>query len=249
MWVYSQGNFSGDRSQMADIRYQMAGKNSKVRGLPAVDLPREKLSKSGVESLSTKDLIALLLRSGVKGKNVMELAREILKKFTLAQLAKVKLSDLISISGMGLTRASSIIAAFELNKRLEKEKKDLKPVLDTPLKVYKYVGDLHRSSREKFIAIYLDNRMRVIKRYHVSVGTVSASIVHPREVFKPAVEINASHVVIAHNHPSGDETPSDEDVKITEKLTGAGEIMGIPLIDHIIITSESYYSFKEHNKL
>ncbi|MFC2062213.1 DNA repair protein RadC [Elusimicrobiota bacterium] len=221
----------------------------KPKGIPSVDLPREKLINTGVESLSERDLIAVILRSGVRNKNVMELADEILGKYTLSELSGASVDDLTTIPGIGETRAAAIIAAFELRGRLEKEQKSLKPLLDTPEKVFKYVSDIHKAKREKFIAVYMDNRMKVIKKAHISIGSVSASIVHPREVFKPAIENNASQVIVVHNHPSQDATPSKEDVSITRKLAEAGEIMGIPLVDHIIVTSDSYYSFKERGQL
>ncbi|MFW6134903.1 MAG: RadC family protein [Elusimicrobiota bacterium] len=220
-------------------------KTNRIKDLPAVDQPREKLEKYGISSLSETDLIALLLRSGLKGKNVIQLSKNILKRFTLNQLSKATLKDLISITGMGITRASSILAAFELGRRLEKEKKNMKPKLNSPEKIYRYTSDLTKARREKFIAIYFDSRMKVIKRAHISVGTVSASIVHPRDVYKPAVECNASKVVVVHNHPSGDVNPSREDISITKKLKKAGDIMGIDLEDHLIVTNEGYYSFKE----
>jgi DNA repair protein RadC len=220
---------------------------NKVRGLPGVDQPREKLLNSGVGSLADKDILALLLRSGVKNKNVVELAEEILKKYTLEGLSRVELEELLSIGGLGLTRASALMAAFELNRRLEKEKKNMRPKLDTPEKVYGYVSDIHSASREKFIAVFLDIRMRVIKRAHISVGTVSASIVHPRDVFRPAIENNASNIILVHNHPSGDEMPSEEDITITRNLIEAGRIMGINIVDHMIVTENNYYSFKENS--
>ncbi len=222
--------------------------NSRVRGVPAIDQPREKLIKSGIEKLSNRDIIALLLRSGVKDKNVLKLSAEILKKFTLNDLSRVNLDDLVSIPGIGTTRAASILAAFELNKRLSLEKKNMSPMLDTAEKVYNYTADLHNSRREKFLAIYLNSKLKVIKRCYISVGSVSASIVHPREVFKPAMEYNASSIIIVHNHPSGDITPSDDDAVITEKLISSGEIIGIPLLDHVIVTESGYYSFKEEER-
>jgi len=227
----------------------MKKNDGKVRGVPAVDQPREKLIRNGIASLSDSDVIALLLRSGIAKKNVMELSDDILKKYTLAELSGVDIEDLASIPGMGLVRASSLVAAFEINKRLVFEKKTLKPQLDSAIKVYSYTSELHKSPREKFIAIYLDAKLYVIKKCHVSVGTVSAAIVHPREVYKPAVECNASGLIVVHNHPSQDASPSDEDVVITEKLAESGTIMGIPLLDHIIVTASEYYSFKESGKI
>jgi DNA repair protein RadC len=221
----------------------------KLKGVAEVDLPREKLARKGIGKLSNEDLIALLLRSGVKEKNVMQLAQEILNTYTLEQLSNADIDSLVGISGMGKTRASSLLAAFELHKRLVKEKKNFKPVLDRPEKVYKYASDLINSNREKFIALYLDSRLKLIKRHHISVGTVSASLVHPRDVFKPAIENNASNIIVIHNHPSGECTPSDEDVNITGKLIEAGNIIGIPVMDHIIVAADSYYSFKENKKL
>jgi len=219
----------------------------KIRGVPGIDQPREKLLKSGAGALSEKDLIALLIRSGVREKNVLQLAEEILKKYSLTELCSVSVDDLLAVKGIGVTAASSLVAAFELKKRIEAEQKSFKPVLDSPEKVYRYLSDLKTSKREKFVALYLNNRMRLIKRLFISVGTVSSSIVHPREVFKPAVELNASNVAVAHNHPSGDHLPSEEDVRITQKLQEAGEVMGIPVVDHIIISDNGYFSFKEKN--
>ncbi|MGM0567695.1 MAG: RadC family protein [Elusimicrobiota bacterium] len=220
-----------------------------LRGVPAVDMPREKLQRKGVKSLSDTDLLALILRSGIRGKNAIQLARDILKRFKLCGLSQISCDELKEIPGMGLSRACSIIAAFELNNRLLKEKKDMRPVLDNPEKIYFYISEIWNAPKEKFIAVYFNTALKVISKNHISIGTLSSSVVHPRDVFKPALELNAHSIAIVHNHPSGILKPSEDDIRITEKLKKAGEIMGIELIDHLIVTSNSYFSFKEKKML
>ena len=191
--------------------------------------------------------MAILLRSGKKGKNVIELASKILKRFSKDKLPNLTFNDLKNYSGLGPAKACEIIACFELGKRLLKDKK-VKIYL-TPKEIWEELKDLRDHKKEHFVIFYLDSRNQEIKREIISVGSLNANLVHPREVFEPAVRNLAAQIILAHNHPSGDPEPSEDDLEITKRLVEAGKILGIEVIDHIIITKTGFVSFKEKGLL
>lgn len=215
----------------------------KIKDLPRVDRPREKLQKYGPKKLTNTELLAILLRTGTKEMNVIELASRVLKTIHSANLPTITLDVLTSIKGLGTTKACEIIAAMELGKRLLKDPDP--PQIVSPQRVYESLKNIANHKKEHFIAIYLDTRNREITREIISVGTLNASIAHPREVFEPAIRLLANAVIVAHNHPSGDPTPSQQDIDITKRLHEAGKLLDIPLLDHIIVTSTAYISFHE----
>ena len=216
---------------------------SKIRDLARVDRPREKLIHYGPSKLSNSDLLAILLRTGTQGTNAVKLASKIIKKFGADNLPGLEHKDLKSFPGIGATKACEIVACFELGKRLLK---DIKPSTYTsPNDVWQELKDIRASKKEHFVAFYLDTRNQEIKREIISVGSLNANLVHPREVFEPAVKNLAAQIIIAHNHPSGNLEPSDQDMKMTKRLIEAGKILGIEVIDHIIVTKESVLSLKE----
>lgn len=218
-----------------------------VRDLPKIERPREKLIQYGPNRLSNTELLAIILRSGKKGENVIELSNKILKKFKSENLPTLSYKELKDFPGLGPAKACEIIACFELGKRLLKGKPEgfyLKPE-----DVWKELKDIRDNKKEHFIIFYLDSRNQEIKREIISVGSLNASLVHPREVFEPAVKNLAAQIVLAHNHPSGDPEPSEEDLEINKRLVEAGKILGIEVIDHIIVTQNSYFSFKEKELL
>lgn len=219
----------------------------KIKDLPRVDRPREKLVKYGPQKLTTTELLAIILRTGTKSMNVVELANQILKLFGTANIKNVTFSELRKIRGLGNAKASEIISVIELGKRLLKEKEQIQFV--SPQSVYESLKEIAGNKKEHFIAIYLDTKNQEITREVISIGTLNASIVHPREVFEPAIRCLANSIVIVHNHPSGDPTPSHEDVLITKQLKDAGELLDIHIVDHLIITKSGYVSFKEQGLL
>jgi len=217
---------------------------TKIKDLPKIERPREKLEKYGPEKLSNSELLAVILGSGTKGMNVVQLAKKILKSFG-DNLTKVSVKELKSTFGLGSAKACNIIACFELGKRMLKNKKTV--LLITPQEVWRELKDIRDNKKEHFVVFYLDARNQVIKREVISIGTLNANLVHPREVFEPAVKNAAAQIIIAHNHPSGDREPSEDDLGITKRLVEAGKILGIEIIDHIIVTKEGFLSFKEKN--
>jgi DNA repair protein RadC len=213
----------------------------KIKDLAKVDRPREKLEKYGPEKLATAELLAVLLGSGIKGLNVVELSRKIVKLIAKNGTEKIKLEDLLKEKGLGKAKALQIIAALEFGKRMYPDKK---PEILTPEDVWKLCGDFRGSKKEHFAAFYLDTQNKLIERQIISIGTLNASLVHPREVFEPAIALHAASVIVCHNHPSGDADPSSDDLAITKRLAEAGKILGIGLTDHIISTANEFAGFK-----
>jgi len=216
-----------------------------IKELPRVERPREKLMQYGPEKLSNSELLAIILRSGTKEENAVELANKILKRFGADELPNLTFNDLKDYSGLGPAKACEIIACFELGKRLLKNKKA--EIYLTPKQVWEELKDLRDHKKEHFVIFYLDSRNQEIKREIISVGSLNANLVHPREVFEPAVRNLAAQIILAHNHPSGDPEPSEDDLEITKRLVEAGKILGIEIVDHIVITKTGFMSFKEKN--
>ena len=215
----------------------------KIKDLPKVDRPREKLEKYGPEKLSDSELLAILLRTGGKGINVVELARKILGKFSGSGLSKAGFKDLKNTFGLGDAKACEIVACFELGRRLLQNKKS--QIYLTPKDVWNELKDIRDNKKEHFVIFFLDARNQEIKREIISVGSLNANLVHPREVFEPAVRHLAAQVILAHNHPAGDLKPSEQDIEITKRLVEAGDILGIDIVDHIIVTQNGFLSFKQ----
>lgn len=216
---------------------------AKIKDLPKIERPREKLEKYGPEKLSDSELLAILLRTGTKGINVVELANRILKKFPNSGIAKAEFKELKNTFGLGKTKACGIVACFELGRRMLKGKKAI--LVMSPKDIWNELKDIRESKKENFIVFYLDTRNQEIQREIISVGTLNANLVHPREVFEPAVKNLAAQIIVAHNHPSGDPEPSEDDLTINKKLVEAGKILGIELLDHIIVAQKKYISLKE----
>lgn len=214
----------------------------KIKDLPKIDRPREKLEKYGPDKLSDAELLAVLLRTGVKGLNVIELAKKILRKFSQGKLIKAEFTELKKTFGLGSAKACEIIACMELGRRLLKDKKV--ELILAPRDVWENLKDIRDNKKEHFIVFYLDTRNQKIKREVISVGTLNANLVHPREVFEPAIYQTAAQILIAHNHPSGDIKPSDDDLAVTKRLLEAGKILGIEIIDHVIVSENSFLSLK-----
>ncbi len=222
-------------------------KSFTIHDLPPSDRPRERLQKLGVGALSVQEILALILGRGIAGESVVVTAQRLLSRFgNLKGIANASVEELSQVKGIGLAKASQLKAAFELANRLENSlEAGERPVVKTPENVVDLVrGRLSGKKKEYFLAILLDTRNHLIKVSEISVGSLDTSIVHPREVFKEAVAASAASVIFVHNHPSGDPEASDDDIKLTKRLAKAGEIMGIDILDHIIVTDKNYQSLK-----
>lgn len=218
-----------------------------IRDLPVSERPRERLQKFGAEALSAQEILAVLLGRGVSGESVMVTGQRLLSQFgSLKGIAGASVEELSQVRGIGLAKAAQIKAAFELANRLDDYSETGKrTIVKTPEDVVSVLGGrLKDKKKEYFMVLLLDTRNQLIKISEVSVGSLDASIVHPREVFKEAIATSAASVIFAHNHPSGDPTASEEDIGLTKRLVEAGGIVGIDVLDHIIIGDNTYLSLK-----
>ena len=209
----------------------------RIKDLPDTERPRERLVAYGAENLKSAELIAILLRTGTKGASALQIAEQLLLKFgSLENLARASLEDLRKIKGIGRDKAIALKSAFTLAQRMAQELRHESPVLDNPESI---AGLLREECRlydvEHFHAVLLNTRRKLIRVEKVSQGTLDSVLIHPREVFKTAISANASAIVIVHNHPSGDPTPSDSDIKVTRDLIRAGQLLKIDVLDHVIL--------------
>jgi DNA repair protein RadC len=216
----------------------------RIKDMPVVEQPRAKLQRYGPERLSNIELLAVIIGSGQKGENALQLASKVLEFSTEGRREKISLESLRVHLGVGAAKASVFLACFELGKRLFSAK--LSQLVLSPSDVWAQLQDIRNQRREHFMVFYLDIRNQVIKREVISIGTLTASLVHPREVFEPAVRDSAAQIILSHNHPSGIVEPSVEDKTLTSRLVSSGKILGIDIIDHIIVGKSTYFSFKEH---
>jgi DNA repair protein RadC len=219
-----------------------------VKELPLDDRPREKLLMRGAQSLSDAELVAILLRTGKKGKSVIEIARELINsEGNLAMLANKTVDSLQQISGIGKDKAATLAAAFELSRRILSQPKWLaNKKITSPQDIAEiFIPILRDDNKEKFIVVCLSSANKIIKHETISIGNLNSSVVHPREVFKVAIDNSSASIILIHNHPSGNPEPSNEDIRITKKIVETGKIMEIPVFDHVIIAGETYTSFVE----
>jgi len=218
-----------------------------VHDLPKPERPRERLQKFGAEALSAQELLALVIGRGIPKKSVMNIAQELLAKFgNIKAISEATIEELSQIKGIGLAKAAQIKACFELGKREELEPELKNFDIKDPEAVVKAVrAGIKDKAKEYFKLILLNHRNKIVGISTISIGTLNASLVHPREVFKDAIKHSAASIVLAHNHPSGDPEPSEDDLTITKRLTEAGKIFGVEVIDHIIIGKDRFFSFKE----
>lgn len=225
----------------------------KIKDWPEGDRPREKFYQRGSYALTDAELLAIIISKGVKNKSALDLAKEVLKKCdNLKKLSQKTVGEIenFKISGLGRTKIISILAAIELGRRSFSKRNEKRVKFRHPQDIYDYYASLIGGLKhELFKAVAVDGNNILLKETTISKGILDASIVHPREVFKFALNENASGIFLVHNHPSGILKPSEDDFKITERLRSAGELMGIKIIDHIIITEKGYYSFSQHNLL
>lgn len=218
-----------------------------IRDMPPCQRPREKAWQHGVESLSDSELLCILIGSGGRGNTAMVLANSVLSRFeNLRRLSTISLKELQEIKGIGPVKALEIKACLEIARRFHQVL--LKPgmVLNQSQQVFAYYHErLRDQKKENFFSLLLDSKNRVIREELISVGSLNFSIVHPREVFVPAIRETAASVLLLHNHPSGDPSPSKEDIGVTKRLFEVGKLIGIGILDHIIIGSGCYVSFLE----
>ena len=227
----------------------MKTQNLTIRDLPRIERPREKLIKYGANRLSNTELLAILLRTGKKGESVLVFANRLINKVSLERLSSFSFEEFRKISGIGPAKACELLSCLELGRRIFEHKKVNISQLLSPQDVFDSLKDICVSKKEHFVVFFLDSRNQEIKREIISIGTINASLVHPREVFEPAVKYLAVQVILAHNHPSGTLEPSEDDLMVNKRLVEAGKILGIEILDHIIVTKESFISFKEKGLL
>lgn len=218
-----------------------------INDLNDTDKPREKLVRKGVEKLSEEELIAILLGSGSKKEDVLTVSKKLWTYISsLHRYSELNINDLMTIDGIGLSKASTVIAALEFSKRLNVREKVDEFSVNSPKSVVDiFMNILKDELKEHFYVILLDTKNKIISWDEISKGDLNSSIVHPREVFKYALKLSANSIICLHNHPSGDPTPSVEDIKITKRLNDVGRLMGIELVDHIIIGYNKYVSLRE----
>ena len=209
----------------------------RLKDQPASERPRERLVAHGADALSNAELIAILLRTGLKGANAVEIGRQLVQKYgSLQALAQASVIDLQTIKGIGRDKAVTLVAGFTLARKMALELRGEFPMLDTPEAVADRLREKNRLLNvETFQIVLLNTRRRLIRTVDVSEGTLDTILVHPREVFKAAIEANAAAVVLVHNHPSGDPTPSEADIKVTRDLIRAGQLLKIEVLDHVIL--------------
>ena len=225
--------------------------NPRIKDMAAQDRPRERLVLGGADVLSNAELIAILLRTGLKGYSAIHIAQQLLAKFgTLDGLARAPLEELRQVKGVGRDKAVTLKAAFTLARKMAAEMRAEAPLLDTPERVADLLREESRPQDvEQFRVVLLNTRRRLIGLEAISQGTLDTLLVHPREVFKRAIAANASAVVLVHNHPSGDPTPSEADIKVTRDLIRAGQLLKIEVLDHVIIGRRTMERQKDYVSL
>lgn len=221
--------------------------NILIRDIPVNERPRERLVKYGVKNISNEELISIILKTGTKEKSVKELSNMILSKYSdISNLKELEIQDIMKIKGIGKVKAIELIASIELGRRVYIDKNIDELKIKGSIDVYNYFNDLLKDKKqEHFYAVYLDNKKKVITKRLLYIGTINGSVAHPREIFKTAYLVSASFIICVHNHPSGDPTPSNEDIVFTNNLIEIGKLNNIPVLDHIVIGRNCYYSFFE----
>lgn len=222
-----------------------------IRDFPEDERPRERFEQNGPESLSNHELLAILLRTGTKEESVLQLANRLLTNFEGLRLLKdATLDEMTAIKGIGKAKAIQVLAAIEIGRRISNLAYDDRYVIRSPEDCANYVmNDMRFLSQEHFVCLYLNTKNQVLHKKTVFIGSLNASIVHPREVYKEALRRSAASVICLHNHPSGDPAPSREDIEVTKRLAESGKIIGIELLDHVIIGENKFVSLKEKGYL
>jgi len=218
-----------------------------IHDLPQNERPRERLKKVDVDNLSLQELLALIIERGKRGENVLSVAQNLLARFgSLEKIKEASLEELQKVKGIGFATACKLKTAFKLGEKASEKFEKYGQKIETPKDVFNlFKNELGDKKREHFKLLSLNSRNRLINIDDISIGTLNASLVHPREVFLAAIKNSAASIILVHNHPSGDPTPSKDDIEITKRIIEAGKIMGIDVLDHIIISKSKVFSFKE----
>jgi DNA repair protein RadC len=220
-----------------------------IRDMAAVERPRERLAKLGTQALKAEELLALVLRTGYKGHGAVEVSRSILAAHSLPDLLSMPYPRLSVLRGMGESRAAALLAAAELTRRADQGAETSLPAIRSVNDAAAQAIEIMDKKKEYLIAFFLNARHQLIAKETISIGTLTASLAHPREIFFPAIGKAAAGVILVHNHPSGDPSPSEEDIRLTKRIAQAGQIMGIELLDHLIVAEKGTYSFKTSGTL
>ena len=223
-----------------------------LRDLPVGELPRERLIERGAQALSDAELLAILLRTGRRGENVLELAHGIVARFRemgLSEILAMPCAEFARIPGIGMAKAATVLAALELGRRAQRTAKSRPRISEAQDVAELLRSRLAAEKREHFLVLPLSSKNEVLMVADVSVGTLTNTLVHPREVFEPAIRCGAAHIILVHNHPSGDPAPSTEDHRLTRILKEAGALLGIPVTDHVILGGDEFFSFAEDGVL
>lgn len=221
-----------------------------IKDFPLEERPREKVKQYGINNVTNKELLSIILKTGTKNINVEDLALSILRKYKLHELKNVTINELTKIKGIGEVKAIELLAAIELGKRINYKTEEKKKKLNNPEVIFQEMRYLFIDKKQElFYCLYLNEKQELIERKLLFMGTVNKSITHPREVFKEAYRLSASSIICMHNHPSNDLRPSKSDLEFTTSLVEIGKLQGIPVVDHIIVGDSSFYSFYEHNNI
>jgi UPF0758 protein ysxA len=221
-----------------------------IKDFPLEERPREKVKQYGINNVTNKELLSIILKTGTKSINVEDLALSILRKYKLHELKDVTITELTKIKGIGEVKAIELLAAIELGKRINYKTEEKKKKLNNPEVIFQEMRYLFIDKKQElFYCLYLNEKQELIERKLLFMGTVNKSITHPREVFKEAYRLSASSIICMHNHPSNDLRPSKSDIEFTTSLVEIGKLQGIPVVDHIIVGDSSFYSFYEHNNI
>ena len=220
-----------------------------IKQMPLELRPRERLVQFGVGSLSNAELLAILLNTGTKNRTTLQVSEKLLAHFqNLGTMGRSTVEELCEIDGIGEAKASKVLAAFELGRRVSKASPSNRRIIESPEDAAQFLMDeMRHLDREHFKALVLNIKNQVLRCIDVSIGSLNSSIVHPRELYKMVIRHNGAAVIVVHNHPSGDPTPSAEDIGITKRLAEAGRILGIELLDHVILGDGRFVSLKEYN--
>lgn len=213
--------------------------------------PREKVLRYGIEQCSNRDLLAIILRSGVKGKSVLELADQLLSmEQNLAMITRLTYEELIQIRGIKKAKAIVLLACFELSKRISSDQVISAMCINNPSNLSEWLNKkIGFKDQEHFMVIFLGTKNQILKDKTIFIGSLDRTIIHPREIYKEAIKLNASKIICVHNHPSGDVTPSPNDIVATQAISEVGKTVGIPLLDHLIVGNNHYLSFREQGLL
>ncbi|ALX48209.1 RadC family protein [Lentibacillus amyloliquefaciens] len=222
-----------------------------IKDVPKEDRPRERVLKLGASHLSNQELLAILIGSGTKNESVMALSNRVLMHFEGLNLLKdATIEELTAIKGIGTAKGVLLLSALELGKRMSQYKPDDRYIVRSPEDGADYVMEEMRNlNQEHFVVLFLNTKNQIIHRQTIFIGSLNASIVHPREVYREAVKRSAASIICAHNHPSGDPSPSQEDIHVTKRLVESGKMIGIELLDHLVIGDRKFISLKEKGYL